>query len=108
MGKRSSGSDDEDESIEQYLSSFANANDEELSVSKRTPPSQQQAAFFPAYIRSYSDINNGVLFPAGARTNMFQTERKPSSSLTFKQYPTIDNSALMGKRLPVYNFGLGK
>ena len=72
---------------------------------------QQQAAFFPAYIRSYSDINNGLMFPSGSRTNMFQTDRKPSSSsasLTFNKFPSIENYALMGKRLPVYNFGLGK
>jgi len=117
LGKRSGASDnDEEESIDQYLSSLADEEEQqpidELSMSKRTPPSQQQAAFFPAYIRSFSDINNGLMFPSsGSRTNMFQTDRKPSSSsasLTFNKFPSIENYALMGKRLPVYNFGLGK
>lgn len=116
LGKRSSVSDDdEEESIDQYLASLADEEEQPIdtmSMSKRNPPSQQQAAFFPAYIRSYSDINNGLMFPSGSRTHMFQTDRKPSSSsspsLTFNKFPSIENYALMGKRLPVYNFGLGK
>lgn len=77
-------------------------NSEEFSVNKRTP--KMKAAFFPSHLRS--------AFFGGPQSmpNLAVMNRRPNIG-TIKLhtvYPQSNDLPNPGKRLPVYNFGLGK
>lgn len=75
-------------------------NSEELSVNKRTP----KMAFFPSHLRS-AFFGGPQQMPSLAMAN-----RRPNIGQIklHTVYPQSNDLPNPGKRLPVYNFGLGK
>lgn len=115
LGKRSS----QDEDVEQWLmdeeytqqpeNDFGEEqeentdNSEELDVNKRSSTAKAGRAFFPSHLRS-------AFFGDGQLPISMAANRRPSAgsikTVTLHQQP--NDLPNLGKRLPVYNFGLGK
>lgn len=77
---------------------------EELSVNKRNPDAKRERAFFPSHLRT-AFLGNPQLSNLGALV------RRPSAMSTLRSqsiYQQANDLPNPGKRLPVYNFGLGK
>lgn len=80
------------------------ADYEELSVNKRNPDAKRERAFFPSHLRS-AFMGNPQL------TNLGSLVRRPGGINTLRSqsiYQPVNDFPNPGKRLPVYNFGLGK
>ena len=110
--------DDEQWLMDEYYSPEDEIEDEEqeeemdesqeiLDVNKRTPSAQQAGrAFFPSHLRS-AFYGSGQRLPSSITMH-----RRPVAAAVAAKPHTLHqqqtNDLALGKRLPVYNFGLGK
>lgn len=122
LGKRNSMDQETDQWLEEEYSQQADGetddeyqeeeiNDsEEYHVNKRNPSSKAGRAFFPSHLRSAFFGGPQLAGSTGLMNNM---NRRPSLGpvklhTIYQQQQPANDLPNPGKRLPVYNFGLGK
>ena len=95
--------DDTEEEIEDK----EDDSQEIMDVNKRSQitTGQQQQAFFPSHLQSA--FYGGPLLSNLAKTN-YRVIAGLGKSRTINQQAATNDLPNLGKRLPVYNFGLGK
>jgi hypothetical protein len=120
LGKRNLKDDDLDQWLnDEEYSQFDDTEEEiegkeddsleVMDVNKRSQiaagQQQQQQAFFPSHLQSA--FYGGPLLPNMAKINQ-RANTGLGKSRTFNQQAATYDLPNLGKRLPVYNFGLGK